>query len=486
MSREPGALRLFLFLLLTYAQYFQNASWGSASRFDLARAIAEKGTIRIDAYHENTGDKAIANGHTYTDKAPLPSFLAVPGVLLAHAIRKATGLPASESVFLSLMGGLAAIFASGIVTAAGGVIFYRMLIESQVERGTAWLASVLTFLATPLFPYATLLQGHAPAAAWLLAVFFCWFPANGIPSFRRVAYGGVAASAALATEYLTAIPLSFFALAALLRRAPQDAPSPRVQRALAMAAGALPGMVLLGIYHQAAFGSPWSLGYQRVALPYFQEKMSTGFLGVHAPDFKIALRLLIEPYRGLFPSSPLLLLAFPGLFLLLREKGERLRSFASLFTFIYYWVLTAGHATWHGGWAIGPRHLIASIPLLGRGIVPALESWPRPTMLAGIISVFIMLAATAVGPEVPEDIVNPYSNHILPHFFSGDFSIGEQGFGELYPARIDREVPDRWDAFLLGEALRLPRHFALVPIFLVWAALWPWGSGPWYKRSETS
>jgi hypothetical protein len=107
-------------------------------------------------------------------------------------------------------------------------------------------------------------------------------------------------------------------------------------------------------------------------------------------------------------------------------------------------------------------------------------------MLAGIISVFIMLAATAVGPEVPEDIVNPYSNHILPHFFSGDFSIGEQGFGELYPARIDREVPDRWDAFLLGEALRLPRHFALVPIFLVWAALWPWGSGPWYKRSETS
>jgi hypothetical protein len=70
MSREPGALRVFFFLFLTYAQFFQNASWGSASRFDLARALAEHRTIRIDAYHENTGDKAIANGHTYTDKAP--------------------------------------------------------------------------------------------------------------------------------------------------------------------------------------------------------------------------------------------------------------------------------------------------------------------------------------------------------------------------------------------------------------------------------
>src|SRR5688572_33480793 len=120
MSREPSALRLFFLLLLTYAQFFQNASWGSASRFDLARALAEQGTIRIDAYHANTGDKAILDGHTYTDKAPLPSFLAVPGILLAHAIRNVTGLPASESVFLAMLGGLAAIFASGIITAAGG------------------------------------------------------------------------------------------------------------------------------------------------------------------------------------------------------------------------------------------------------------------------------------------------------------------------------------------------------------------------------
>lgn len=486
MSREPGALRVFFFLLLTYAQFFQNASWGSASRFDLARALAEHGTIRIDAYHENTGDKAIANGHTYTDKAPLPSFLAVPGILLAQAIRNATGLPASESVFLTLMGGLAVIFASGIVTAAGGALFFHMLIHEGVDVGRAWLAALLTFLATPLFPYATLLQGHAPAAAWLLAAFYFWLPASGAPSGRRAACGGVAASCAFATEYLTAIPLLVFAVVSLARRSSDDPAIARARRAFAMAAGALPGLVLLGIYHRAAFGSPWTFGYQHVALPYFQKKMSAGLLGVHAPDPKVALRLLIEPYRGLFPSSPLLLLAFPGLLFLLRERGERLPSALSLFTFIYYWMLNAGHATWHGGWAIGPRHMIPAIPLLGRGIVRALELWPRATALAGIISTIVMLAATAVGPEVPEDIVNPYSEHILPHFMAGDFSVGEQGFGELYPARIDPHEPDRWDAFLLGEALHLPKHAALLPIFLVWAALWPWRSRTWYKRSEES
>ena len=35
----------------------------------------------------------------------------------------------------------------------------------------------------------------------------------------------------------------------------------------------------------------------------------------------------------------------------------------------------------------------------------------------------------------------------------GELSIGEQGFGDLYPARTDPAKPDRWDAFLVGEVL---------------------------------
>jgi hypothetical protein len=360
------------------------------------------------------------------------------------------------------------------------------LAERGVDPGKAWLASLLAFLATPLFPYSTLLQGHAPAAVWLLAAFASWIPATGPPSLRRAACGGAAASCALATEYLTAIPLLAFGGFSLARRSEPDREPTRARRALAMVAGAIPGLVLLGIYHEAAFGSPWALGYQRVALPFFQEKMSTGVLGVNLPDVRVAFRLLFEPYRGLFPASPLLLLAVVGMILLARDARWRAATTCSFFAFIYYWMLNAGHATWHGGWAVGPRHMVPAIPLLAPGIVIALRNWPRAVILAGGISLFVMLAATAVGPEVPEDIQNPYSEHFFPHFLAGDLSIGEQGFADLYPERMNPREPDRWDAFLLGEALGLPRHLALLPLFLVWAALWPWRSRAWYKRPEES
>jgi hypothetical protein len=107
-------------------------------------------------------------------------------------------------------------------------------------------------------------------------------------------------------------------------------------------------------------------------------------------------------------------------------------------------------------------------------------------MLAGIVSVLLMLAVTSVGPEVPEDVANPYSEHVLPHFFDGEISVGEQGFDDLYPARIDPAEPDRWDAFLAGELVGLRGLWALVPLALLWAALWPWGARSCYNAASPS
>lgn len=474
-SVRRDSLRVFFLLFLTYAGFFQAATWGSASRLDLARALAERGTLTIDAYETNTGDKALAGGHVYTDKAPLPSFLAVPGVALAHAIRAATGRPVSESTFLAMLGGLATLFATGLVAAAGGVLFHRAILDRAGDSSLAWKATFFVFLGTTLFPYATLLQGHAAAAAWLFLAFHAWFPTEGAPSPRRAAWGGAAASAALATEYLTAPPLLLMAIVSLAARTkgPVEPAASRVRCAAAMAGGALPGLALLGAYHAAAFGSPFALGYQSVALPFFREKMSTGVLGVHLPDARIALRLLFEPYRGLFPSSPILMLALAGLVALLRDASRRAEAGVALGIFLYYWLLQSGHATWNGGWAIGPRHVVPAIPFLGLGLLVALSLWPKASKVAGAISIALMLMTTAVGPEVPEQIENPYAEFVLPHFMAGELSVGEQGFAEMLPARLDPQAPDRWDAFLVGEALRLPGLAALVPTLALWAVLWP-------------
>jgi hypothetical protein len=159
---------------------------------------------------------------------------------------------------------------------------------------------------------------------------------------------------------------------------------------------------------------------------------------------------------------------------LIAQPERRREAIVALAVFVYFWLLQSGHATWHGGWALGPRHMIPAIPFLGLGLLIALGSWPRACALGGIVSIGLMLAATAVGPEVPEDVANPYSERILPNFLAGKLSIGEQSFDEILPARLDPSKPDFGDAFLAGEALGLPGLLALLPTLAACAALWPW------------
>src|SRR5260370_19179845 len=90
VSRRRGTV-LAILLLASYAYFYEGGGWNQNTRFDLVRAIVEGHTLRIDLYHENTGDKARVGDHFYTDKAPAASLTAVPGVWLARALGRATG-----------------------------------------------------------------------------------------------------------------------------------------------------------------------------------------------------------------------------------------------------------------------------------------------------------------------------------------------------------------------------------------------------------
>ena len=87
MLRRRAALPLFALVFGTYAYFYQAGGWNQNSRFDLTRAIVEQGTLSIDAFQENTGDKAQREGHWFTDKAPGLSVLAVPAYAVVHAVR---------------------------------------------------------------------------------------------------------------------------------------------------------------------------------------------------------------------------------------------------------------------------------------------------------------------------------------------------------------------------------------------------------------
>src|SRR5919202_6154659 len=81
-----------LLLLGSYAYFYQGGGWNQNSRLDLSRALVERGTLQIDAYADNTGDKAVFDGHAYSDKAPGQALAAVPPLAIGIGLLRALGL----------------------------------------------------------------------------------------------------------------------------------------------------------------------------------------------------------------------------------------------------------------------------------------------------------------------------------------------------------------------------------------------------------
>src|SRR4051794_16637799 len=77
---------------VSFIYFYEGGGWNQNSRFDLLRAIIERHTLQIGAYHENTQDKAHFRGHYYSDKAPGLVFLALPFAVAARAIMPAVGV----------------------------------------------------------------------------------------------------------------------------------------------------------------------------------------------------------------------------------------------------------------------------------------------------------------------------------------------------------------------------------------------------------
>src|SRR4051812_40886065 len=77
MRRVPWAFAaLNLAVIAFHVNLF--GGWNQLSRALPLLSVVEEGTLRIDTRHELTGDKAVIDGHYYSDKAPGTTLLALP------------------------------------------------------------------------------------------------------------------------------------------------------------------------------------------------------------------------------------------------------------------------------------------------------------------------------------------------------------------------------------------------------------------------
>lgn len=445
------AAGLFVLTFVTYAWFFNGGGWNQNAHFDLARALVERQTLHIDGYRVNTGDiswtAVSGEWHAYINKPPGVSFLAAIPYALVYAIERAMKLPVDSWALMTVNAWIVTVLTCGVAGALIPVVIYGY---GRRRAGASPLAALGVALAiafgTIVFPYSTMLFAHVPSALFLLLA-FVWLD-------ERPLLAGIAAGIAGASTYLCIPAAAILLIGAWTRGGPKAA--------LRFALGGLPAGILLLVYQFVCFGSPLV-----TAVEVSEGFTEPGLLfGVFRPPSLEALwGLTCGDHRGLFFVSPVLLLAFAGVFRMTRSELALIGGIMAVFLFAI-----ASFNQWSGGWAFGPRYLLPIVPLMG---IPMLYVRGRAAAVAGVllgvVSFGMQLIATAVDPMPSSDIRGPVQDYLLPRFLAGDTAVNPQSIDEIVPH--DQYPPgshqSTWASFNLGELLvGRTDTVSLVPIVL--------------------
>lgn len=411
-----AAAWVFLILLGTYAYFWHSRDWNSASRLMLTYSLVDRGTIKLDGLERNTGDIARFQGHSYTDKLPGYSLLAVPGYALAKGVLRLPDQPLNQQAITHWRADYwVTLGTSGVSTAGAGALL--VVLASGLGCGSRRSALIgLTYgLATPATVYATLAYGHQSSAFALLASFGLIGQGVGRWATFRAALAGFLASFAAVVE-LQVGPIS--AILGLWLLVLACAGHWRRGALGAFAIGALvPTLILLG-YNRLAFGSPWDTGYFHERLELFSQVHSQqNPLGLRRPDWSVARALLWGGHRGLLFYAPILILAVPGWTTLLvrRRWGTAVVSFLAC---LAVFLVNLSYPHWSGGWSTGPRLLVPLLPFAMLPVAALLAVGGRlVTTLAVVLALtggVLMLLFQGVGARIPHDLTDPLLRIVWP------------------------------------------------------------------------
>jgi hypothetical protein len=348
-----------------------------------------------------TGDLAFYDGHFHPNKAPGTSFAAVPAYALLNIVERAAGARIDSWRVLTLNAWLTSFLSVGLLSAAGLVVFYRVARRMSGSPRAVMLATLGFGFGTLYWPYATGLREHNIIAVALLFAYGCLMTMkeSEVPAGRRLLLAGLAGLAggwAVITNYTVIVAVALLAAYLLLvcwRRKPWPA-------LVAFSVGAALPLALLAAYNLACFGRILTTNYAYENILFLSTRPA--LLGVlDWPRLDVAVMLTVTPFRGVFVSSPVLVLGVLGLRRLFREKEWRLDGLLFLALLAFFFVFNCSFNGWHGGWATGPRYLLPAFPFLALPMVRVLER-PRPWAIAVIaVSCALNLLAITVDPEAP-------------------------------------------------------------------------------------
>lgn len=470
MSNYRRSALIALVLFVSYAYFYQAGGWNQNSRFDLVRAILDQHTLRIDSYHSNTEDKALFQGHYYSDKAPGVVLLAVPVVAAIRPPLRWAGVDPVSPRGLVAQSYLATILVVGLPAALSTACLFLLALRLGSTTGGAAFAALSLGLATPFWAWATIFFAHALVAACLLFSFAAAVQVGQETGPRNyLLWGfavGLAAGWATVSEYPAAPASAMLAILALAQVWSRGWPNRwRVATGVALGAGAC--LLVLMVYQNAAFGSPFQLGYTHYesgAFPW----MRRGFLGLTFPRLDVMFKLLFGLRIGLFLLAPVTIAGLLGLRQLWEQQTTRRLAATAAGIVVYYWLLNASFSGWHAGWTYGPRYMGAGIALLcvSLGLIWTRTSGRRRWLLVGaaIWGTTLSLMAVATTAQPPQNLRIPVAQLIWPSFWSGHLAINQVSM----LTAADEIGGAAHGSFNLGQIIGLHGLASLLPLLAVW------------------
>lgn len=273
-----------------------------------------------------------------------------------------------------------------VLTPIAALLLGLWLIELGHRREIAVLCALIYALGTSAWPYAGTLLSEPLSAVVLLGA------ALAISRHRRTAAPRqLWIAATLAGISVHVHVLNLLAIPCLIGyalglgdgrhqtlRARVEA-CDRRSWAVALGLGAL-GLAALGLTQWWRFGSPFETG-------------RFDHYGHWVWPFEGIVTMLLAPGRSLLLYSPPLILAALAWPALRRRDGAT--AYLVLGLALVRLVFVACRSDWHGGWAIGPRYMLPTIPLLLVPLAGWLERWPEHRRAVRIA------ATTLLGLSVP-------------------------------------------------------------------------------------
>ncbi len=447
-------------LLVSYAYFYGNRDgWNQASRFDLVRAIVEQHRFCIDAYQQNTSDKALWQGHYYSDKAPGLALSAVPVLKVSRLVLQAAHKDPSQPNAITAEMYLATMMCVALPSAALAACLFMLAVKLGASVNGAGFAAVVLGLATPFWCYATLFWGHALSAACLFFAFVCSvslreFHSRGRDLFLSIVVG-LAAGWATVTEFPAAPAAGIIVLLMIAFAWPGG--RGRLARLITgVAVGALPCILVLAVYNLLVFGSPFKFGYSISAQQNWPQ-MRQGLMGVTYPKAYVLREILVGRYRGLLLLTPLIAAAPFGMRLLWKGANARVITLAIAAIALYYLLLNASYAVWDGGWSYGPRHLSPALPFL---CLPLALLWTKSSGAVRSLLAVLWLYGAAITLLAVSTVVMPATDAKAP--------VQELLWPAFRAGLIDKN---------LGMLIGLHGLPSLIPLLFVWGAAlaaWVW------------